>query len=410
MTEFLKLLPPVDAYQLFFDQVPLVHIRSEKVEVAQALGRVAAEDVRSPEPAPSFRRSTKDGYAVIAGDTYGASDTLPAYLKLVGEVLMGQETDLTLHSTETAIIHTGGMIPEGADGVVMVEYTQHAGDEVEIYRPVAVGENIVQVGEDIQEGQVILEAGRKIRPAEIGGLLSLGITEINVAVKPRVGIISSGDEVISPEEAITPGKVRDINTHTLGAVVKQAGGEPVLYGVVPDDDQSLREVVQRAWMDNDLVVVTAGSSVSVRDNTAKIIQEIGSPGVLVHGVNIRPGKPTILAICDGKPVVGLPGNPVSALSNADLYVRPIIEHLQGMETRRVPLSIPARLSINVPSIAGREDWIPVRITEGEGGYTAEPIFFESNFIFRMVKGDGLARIPEDANGLQAGEIVQVRLI
>jgi molybdopterin molybdotransferase len=300
------------------------------------------------------------------------------------------------------------MLPEGADAVVMLEYTQPARlAEMEILRAVAPSENVLKIGEDVKVGQEVIPAGKKLRPADIGGLMALGFRQVTVACRPRVGILSSGDEVISPEATPAPGQVRDINAYTLSALVEDAGGEPVRYGIVPDQAEVLEKRARQALEECDLVVITAGSSASTRDLTSQVIQQLGEPGVLVHGVNVRPGKPTILAVCDGKAVIGLPGNPVSALVIAALFVRPVIAALLGLRSPRPEARIPARLSINLPSQAGREDWIPVRIVSGADGFTAEPIFGKSNLVFSLAQADGLVRIPPDATGLSAGELVDV---
>jgi molybdopterin molybdotransferase len=260
------------------------------------------------------------------------------------------------------LIHTGGMLPQGADGVVMVEHTQMVGTgEIETLRAVAVGENVLKVGEDVSQGEEVILQGTFLRPAEIGGLMALGITQIAVARRPRVGILSSGDEVVPPESELAPGQVRDVNAFSLSALVEEAGGEPVRYGIFPDQAEALRTGARRALAECDVVVITAGSSASARDLTAEVINDLGAPGVFVHGVNVRPGKPTILAVCDGKAVVGLPGNPVSALVIASLFVRPVIEALLGLRRGRPQASVTANLTLNLPSQAGREDWVAVRL-------------------------------------------------
>jgi molybdopterin molybdotransferase len=404
--EFLQLIPPDQARQILLGAVKL-QPTSEWVPLAECLGRVTVSPVAAPHPLPEFPRSTVDGYAVHAADTYGASDALPAYLTLCGEVPMGAAPLFTLLPTQCALIHTGGMVPEGADAVVMVEYTQLSRPgEIEIQRAVAVGENVIRAGEDVAAGDVVIPAGVRLRPAEIGGLAALGILDVNVACRPRVALLSSGDEVIPVAENPAPGQVRDVNTHTLAALVTQVGGAPVTYGILPDRLDALQAVAARALAECDVVVITAGSSASVRDLTAEAINALGAPGVLAHGVNVRPGKPTILAVCQGKAVIGLPGNPVSALVIADLFVRPVIEALQGLTPRPVA-TIAATLTLNLPSQAGREDWVPVRLQPTANGYAAEPIFGKSNLIFTLVRADGLICIPPNATGLQAGESVQV---
>jgi molybdopterin molybdotransferase len=410
MPEFLELMPPTDALKLLISHLPARPVQRERVQTSRALGRVTAATVVSPEALPAFSRSTVDGYAVFARDTFGASDTLPMYLALAGEVPMGRPPEFRLLPAQAALIHTGGMLPEGADAVVMLETVQAARpDEVEILKAVASGENTLKAGEDVKRGDEVLPAGTLLRPAEIGGLMALGILDLEVVSRPTVGIISSGDEVVAPESAPFPGQVRDVNSYTLSALVSQHGACPRLFGIVADQAQALRATLREALSTCDMVVITAGSSASSRDLTATIIQEMGAPGVLVHGVNVKPGKPTILAICNGKPVIGLPGNPVSALVIAGIFLVPLLEWQLGLLGRRPRPQVPARLAINLASQAGREDWVPVRLVLTPTGYAAEPIFFKSNLIFSLTRADGLIHIPPDANGLAVGEIVLVEL-
>lgn len=411
MPEFLTLHPPAEALSILFRSLPEPAIQTETIPSMSALGRVTAAPVRSPESLPAFPRSTVDGFAVRARDTFGASDTLPAYLALAGEVPMGKPAVIVLQRGQAAAIHTGGMLPEGADAVVMLEQTQETRNgELEVMRAVAVGDNIIQAGEDVRAGQEVIAQGTCLRAAEIGGLMALGLMEVAVARRPLVGIISSGDEVVSPEHTPELGQVRDVNSYTLSAFVQAHGAQPVRYGVVPDQAGRLTDVLRQALAECDLIVITAGSSASARDLTSSVVNSMAAPGVLVHGVSVRPGKPTILAVCDGKAVIGLPGNPVSALVIAGLFVAPVIARLLGMRSPRPQPLIHARLAINLASQAGREDWIPVKIRHGEAGFEAEPVFFKSNLIFNLAQADGLARIPADATGRSAGDTIEVFLL
>lgn len=413
MPEFLSLIPPVEALnRLLANLTP--SFETEWVPIQLALGRVTAQPVKAPHPLPTFPRSTHDGYAVRAQDTFGASESMPAYLKVIGEIPMGTAPIGKLKDGECMLIHTGGMLPEGADAVVMLEYTQPVSltDEIEVLRPVAVGENIIHIGEDVVAGEEVIPAHSLIRPAEIGGLAGLGITKIQVIRQPPVGLISTGDEIISPDQPVQPGQVRDINTYTLSALIDENGGIPKTYGILPDDPVRLAATAHDALRECDCVIITAGSSASTRDLTAQVIQQLGPPGVLVHGINIRPGKPTILGVCKlpgdtAKPVIGLPGNPVSALVIARLFVRPVLRALCGLPAVPPQPVIQAKLSLNIPSIAGREDWVPVRLIPSSAGYQAEPIFFKSNLIFSLVRADGLVCVPADANGLSAETQVDV---
>jgi molybdopterin molybdotransferase len=433
MPEFLTLLPPDEARTLLLSNLSQPTIDSESIDMVHALGRFTASDTFAPHPLPDFPRTTVDGYAVRARDTFGATDSLPAYLTLIGEVPMGDAPSFEIGAGQCALIHTGGMLPNGANAVVMIEYTQTTGmggsrsaqtEEIEIFKSVADGENLIRIGEDVAQGQLVLPKGTLIRPAEVGGLMALGFTSIEVAKKPRVGLISTGDEVIDPSQTPHPGQVRDINSYTLGALVEKSGGEAVRYGIFSDSFQVLKEAAAKALSECDMVIITAGSSASTRDMTAEVIRTLGAPGVLVHGINTRPGKPTILGVCDGKAVIGLPGNPVSALVNGYLFVTPVIEKLLGA-LPKPKATVQAKLTVNLPSQAGREDWWPVRLSpppsgtqypseasgrrQGEG-FSAEPIFGKSNLIFTLAAADGLLRIHPDATGLSAGEIVEVVLI
>ena len=407
MPEFLTLIPIQQALNILLSQMQ-VKITPERITSQHALGRVIVESICSPLPLPSFPRSTVDGYVVRASDTFGASESLPAYLRVIGEISMGSSPGFDINPGETGLIHTGGMLPESSNAVVMIEYTQLVGgDTIEILRSVAVGENIIKVGEDVQIGQEVIPAGERIRPAEIGGLAALGILEFEVSKKPIVGIISSGDEVIPPDGKLLPGQVRDINSYTLAALVDQTGAIPKQYGIFPDQAEVLEAACLQALDECDVLVITAGSSASARDLTAGVINRLGTPGVLVHGVNIKPGKPTILAICNNKVVIGLPGNPVSALVIAGLFLVPVIESLLGMKNVGFRLKILARLTTNIPSQAGREDWVAARLFSNQEGYQVDPIFSKSNLIFSLVRANSMIRVPPDATGLSAGEQVEV---
>jgi molybdopterin molybdotransferase len=414
MPEFLTLLSPDEARTLLLSHLSQPIPDSELIDVPSSLGRILAEDIVAPHPLPDFQRSTVDGYAVRAGDTHGASDSLPAYLHLIGEVPMGDAPVFEISSGQCALIHTGGMLPNGTDAVVMLEYTQSVQkEEIEIFRAVADGENVIRIGEDVAQGQVIQAQGSLMRPAEIGGLMALGILKVKVVRKPQVGLISTGDEVIDPSQSPRPGQVRNVNSFTLGALVEKSGGIPKLYGIVSDEFDALQNASANALSECDVVIITAGSSASTRDMTADVIRSLGAPGVLVHGINTRPGKPTILGICDGKAVIGLPGNPVSALVNGYLFIVPVIEKLLGA-LPRPKATVGAHLTVNLSSQAGREDWWPVRLHPSpsgrEGEVDAEPIFGKSNLIFTLAAANGLLRIHPDATGLSAGELVEVFLI
>ncbi len=422
MAQFFNVLPPDEARAHWLDQV--TH-RTALQPDAGALDRAAAlrepvvvGQAPSPEDLPAFRRSTVDGYAVRAADTFGAGESLPAYLTVVGEARMGERPTVTVEPGQAVLIHTGAMIPDGADAVVMVEHTQPAADdEIEVLRRVAPGENVLQVGEDVRRGEAILPAGSRLRPQDIGALLALGLGSaahpLAVRARPRLAIFSTGDEVVPPAETPGPGQIRDINSHTISALAAEAGAIPDRCGVIPDQPEALQTALRLAAAPPaaaDMIVVTAGSSVSARDQTADVINrlaaEFGGPGVLVHGVAMKPGKPTILAVVGGRPVLGLPGNPVSAMVAFWRFGVPAIYHLMAA---RMPFRprLRAVLTANVPSAAGREDYVPVVLREAGEQVLAEPVFGKSNLIFTLVRSDGLLKVPLNATGLRAGEAADV---
>ena len=430
MTEFLTLLPADEAWAIFMRHFTPV-VTPEPCRVVEALDRVLARDATAPHELPTFVRGTVDGYAVQAADTHGATPGLPAYLDVVAEAAMGQQTDFILGSGQAALVHTGGMVPEGADAVVMIEHTNRAGPpmfgatrnekrkteinpaafeaySIEVSRPVAAGDNCIQPGEDVTAGELILPAGHTLRPQDLGGLLAVGITEVQATRRPRVGIVSQGDEVVSPEQEPGPGQVRDVNSYTLAGYVRRAGGIPLTYPIAPDTQEAIDAAVRRAFDEADVVVVTAGSSVSYRDLTANAINALGKPGVLVHGVAIRPGKPTILAVCEGKPVFGLPGNPVSCINIFGRFVTPTIRLLLGAPPLKVQ-TVVAKLARNIPAASGRADYVRVRLEARDGETWAVPIFGKSNLIFTLVRSEGVVEAPLNSNGIAAGAVVKVVL-
>jgi molybdopterin molybdotransferase len=292
----------------------------------------------------------------------------------------------------------------------MLEDTQPVGEaEIEVLRPVQVGANVLQQGEDVRRGEVALRAGSPLRPQEIGGLMALGIERVKCRSRVRVGLLSSGDEVVPAVQEPAPGQVRDVNEGTLRALIELAGGQATSYGIVPDHPDRLEEAMRRAVAENELVIVTAGSSVSARDATAEVIRRLGPPGLLVHGLRVKPGKPTILAVAGQVPVLGLPGNPVSALIVAHCLAVPMIQAMLGVKRSMIAPAVPARLSENVPSEAGREDFVPVALEPVSNGMQAVPVHGRSNLIFTLSRADGFLRIPPEVTGLRAGTPVQVHL-
>ena len=410
MPEFFNVLPPADALALLLDRLPPEPaVGASLAPTPDSLGRVTAEAVLAPELLPPFPRSVMDGYSIRASDTYGASDGLPAWFTVTGEVPMGRGPEVALGVGEAAVAYTGGMLAGNADAVVMVENTQHIdADTIEVMRPVAPGENVAQPGEDVEAGSVVLPAGHVIRSQDVGALLALGLTQVFVADRPHVGILSMGDEIVQPHVIPGPGQVRDINTYTVAAQVAAWGGIPVPLGLVGDDYEEQLDAARRGLAHSDVLVLSAGSSVSARDRTVDIVSALGRPGPLVHGLALRPGKPAILGLCGTKPVIGLPGNPVSAMVVSDLIVRPTLYRLMGCAGAPPHPERTAKLAQDIPSAPGREDYVPVQLTEdADGTPTAHPVWGKSGLIFTLVKAGGIVRVPPDASGIYAGEQVSV---
>jgi len=330
-------------------------------------------------------------------------------LRLVGQIQMGEVPSLVLQAGEAAEIHTGAMLPQGADAVIMVERTQRISDsEIEVLAAVAVGENVVQVGEDIRQDTIALPAGHRLRPQDIGGLLAVGINEVEVIKQPRIAILSCGDELVEAHEAPQLGQIRDINSHMLVALCSEFGAEVMRLGIARDTLDSMLSLAHTGLAQSNMLLLSAGSSVSSRDLTYEVVNQLGKPGVLQHGLAVKPGKPTIIAACDGKPVIGLPGNPVSAMLVARQVVLPVIHFLLG-ETQKPIATVTATLTQNIASTSGREDSIPVRLLQTDSGYNAEPVGGKSNLIYTLLKADGLVFVPLNVSGYLAGTTVEVRL-
>ena len=379
---------------------------SESVPLALVCGRVPTADVRAPEALPGFERSSVDGYAVRARDTYGASESIPGYLRVTGAVRMGAVADGAVESGAAIAIPTGGMLPAGADAVVMIEHTQEAtANTVEVLRPVAPGENVVRFDEDVVAGAAIAPQGRPLRAQDVALLAAAGVVDVSVHAAPRVAILATGDEVVPPDtRALAPGQVRDALSVSVSALVREAGGEPAPPTIVPDDDGALAEVLAAALSESDVVVICAGSSVGMRDQTASAVATLPRAETWCHGLAIKPGKPTLLAHSDGIPIIGLPGNPRSALVVFRMIGVPLVRRAGGWTTEPVAGTIHAKLARDLPSAAGRLDVVQVRF--GEDGL-AEPIFGSSALLSVLTAADGYVVVPEDANGLPAGEPIEV---
>lgn len=383
----------------------------EEVYTRDAFSRVLAKDLISGENLPGFRRSCMDGYAVNAASTFGASESGPAWLNLKGAIAMGDIPDFELSPGEAARISTGGMLPAGADAVVMVEHTEAVDEQsIEIYKSVAPLQHVMDETEDFATGQTVIEKGRLMRPQEIGLAAGLGHTRIQAYQVPRVGIISTGDEVIPVEKTPEPGMVRDINSYSLSALVTQAGGEPVRYGIVRDDPKALKSMCKKALAHTDMVLLSGGSSVGTRDYTVEVLSALPDTDILVHGISVSPGKPTILAKSGHIPVWGLPGQVVSAMVVFQVVVTAFLHRLRGLSRPVVPVKISARLSRNLASSQGRRDFVRVILEQEDHDLVARPILGKSGLIRTMVQADGLLEIGEHVEGLEKGSMVDIILL
>jgi len=408
---FFKLISSQEFSQ-FFDRFSELDV--ETISLGDSLHRFLAQDITSPESLPPFSRSTMDGYAVRARDTFGCSESEPALLQVIGEIPMGASgQDLSLKPGQVASIWTGGELAAKADAVVMVEYTNSIDEQtIEVFKAVAPGENVIQSGEDFEKGAVVLGKGCSLRPQDLGVLAGLGITEVPVFRKPVVGIISTGDELVEPEGQLAPGKIRDINTTTLSGLVTEAGGIPVPLGIINDDfDLMLETCLQAIAKPVDVLLLSGGSSVGKRDFTLSVFKEIDNTDLLAHGVAIRPGKPTILAQKDNCALFGLPGHVASAMIVFYLFVRPLLRRFSGADGTGLA-TVLARTGEQIPSSIGREEYVRVRLVKENAGIqpVAYPVYGKSGLLKPLVAADGLLKIARDCEGLDKGENAEVILL
>jgi molybdopterin molybdotransferase len=379
----------------------------------RARARVLADELRSAVDLPHFHRAAMDGYAVVAKETFGASQSLPAYLKLGGVVEMGKEAAQPLTSGTAMRISTGGMMPPNADAVVMVEHTDETdAGLVEIHRGVSPWQNVIQIGDDIKKGEMVFPRGRRLRAHDLGALTGVGIASIPVFNKPRIALISTGDEIVDVESEPRPGQVRNINQHSLAGLIEECGGELKDWGVVRDDRTALRDAIAGALEWSDLVLLSGGSSMGAKDIALETILSFPDAQFVFHGISIAPGKPTIFAKACSKPILGLPGYPVSALVIFDLFAAPLIRRLGGENLEaleKFSRTVRATLKTNVASQIGREDYVRVVLERSSDGLIAVPLPSKSGAIFTLVKADGMVRVDMNQDGLEQGEEVEVIL-
>ena len=410
MANYFELISLNQAREIITSQLLLELPAVENIPIEQSVGRICAETLYVSQPYPPFTRSAMDGYAVTASATQGAGINKPVRLFLTGEILMGKESGKLEDSTGAMLIHTGGMLPQNADAIVILEDTEAQSDgTILVYQAVSPGDNVILQGEDVKAGDVLLAQGKRITEADAATLASDGIVFVQVYEKVKIAIISIGDELISPEETPLPGQIRDINTTLLSLLCQRFSGEVYSHVRVRDDQAALEKALSATKPECRLVLITAGSSVSERDFTARVVGQFGAPGVLIHGIKIRPGKPTIFARCHDQLIFGLPGNPVSAYVIGWLLSIPVLRSLSGEKNIHPYIAVDAVLHTGVSSVKDREDFIPVIIDFETTPYTAIPVHFKSNLIFSLAHADGLLYIPDTTEYFSAGDRVKVYL-
>lgn len=406
--ELLKTKSVRDVQQIIIQLCSHLKPVTETIALKDALHRIVGRPITSPHDVPSFHRSTVDGYAVKSQDTFGASESIPAMLTCVGEVIMGAETQLKIENGQCAYVPTGGMLPAGGDGVVMVEYVEQL-DETTwlIQQAVSPGGNVLRQGEDLSRGEVIFQPGHRLRPQDIGLLAGMGFQEVAVFCPLKAAVISTGDELIAPGEPLEPGKIIDMNTYSLAAALHEDGLEVTDTVVVKDDLNTLQSVIAKLMKEADVILISGGSSMGVHDITKEAIDGMGTPGVVVHGMAVKPGKPTIVGMAEDTLMLGLPGQPVSALVVYHLLIKPLVKHLWG-EQRLQPV-ITGELTVNIPSAPGREHYVMVRVTEENGRRYVAPQHGKSGMLSMMGYSHGMIKLDVNQEGLQKGDLVEVML-
>lgn len=382
---------------------------TERVQLREAFGRVLAEDIAAVVDSPPFDRSEVDGYAVRAESTYGAEEDKPVALKIVGEAVVGRLPGSEVQLGEAIEIATGAPIPRGANAVVMVEYTKQRGGSVEVFRSAVPGENVSQTGSDVMFGDVTLRRGTPISPREVAALGAIGYPEVVVYKRPRVAVFSTGDELVPASRKIEPGKIFDVNGPTITSMVNEVGAIAEYLGILPDNYESLKRRIEDAVSRYDMVLTSGSTSAGIGDMIYRVFDALGEPGLIVHGLRIRPGKPTVAAVANGRLVVGLPGFPVSAMMAFSALVKPIITHMLGLRHADAQTLIPARLAFRVQTGRGSKHFVPISLIESEDGYAAYPLFGGSGAVSTLALADGYLEVPEKTEFLDEGEEVQVKL-
>lgn len=407
--DFFNVVTIDEGRKLILENFNEFELETELVNILDAVDRTLAVDVISDINVPEFNRSTVDGYGIMVEDSHGATQTIPSILNILGEVKMGEISNIKIRPGEAIYIPTGAMVPEGATGVIMIENTEKMGeDTLLLNKPISKGENMVYIGDDIKKDELTLEKGRVINAEVVGTLAALGIPKVEVYKKPRFYIISTGDEIIDIDEELTPGKIRDINSYALQVLVEKAGGEVVNKSIIKDNYELLRGEVAKALESSDIVLISGGSSVGTRDYTDKVINSFGGKGVLSHGLSIKPGKPTIIGDCDGKLVIGLPGHPVSSIIVFMALIEDYMDKKLG--NKKIRPAIMATMEYNFPSSPGRETYQMVKLRYEDGKYYATPTHGKSGMISLLSQSQGYIVIKLHEEGIYKGEERQVFLL
>ncbi|OLS24452.1 MAG: Molybdopterin molybdenumtransferase [Candidatus Heimdallarchaeota archaeon LC_2] len=406
---FRELISVEEARTKFYQYAPLDLVGVELLSLLETLGRVLAEDIFSPIDVPPFDRSAMDGFAVIANDTLGAAEDSPNNLEVIGDVQAGYVFDGLITGGNCVEISTGAPLPAGADSVVMVEYTQREKNNVDIYKPASPGQNVMSAGADIQKGELILLKGTLLSSRELSVLAAIGQSKILVYKKPKIGIFSSGDEVISADQTLTPGKLFDINSIAISAGINENGGDPTLLGIIEDDFKSLERKIGENLSKYDLLIISGGTSAGMGDMLFEVVDNLGDPGLLVHGIKVKPGKPTILAVCQGVPVIGLPGYPASALSIFQLFVVPYVRKIAGLSPVGIKTKVKAKVKQRLRSVMGRHEFKPMNLIKSETGWLAFPVPGGSGAITSIALADGFVEIPDNETFVLPNTEVEITL-
>jgi molybdenum cofactor synthesis domain-containing protein len=408
---FRKLMTFDEAKRVISEQLKPKALGEEEISLLEAYDRVLRENVVSALDIPPFNRSTVDGYAVKAEDTFGAEENQPAKLTARGMVSVGEQPKISISKGEAAEIVTGAPIPEGADAVIMVEDTDREDAELRVYRAVTKDENVMKRGTDIKKGETVLNAGQVLGAPEIGVLAALGLTKVKVFKVPVVAVLSTGGEVTEPGKELPTGKIYDINAYSLSTAVRESGGKPVYLGVVPDDKAELWKALEHALTSADMVMTSGGVSVGPRDLTPQIVASLGKPGLLVCGIAVKPGKPTTIALIGRKPVFSLPGHPTSALLMFHLLARPVIQLMSG-RTATEAKTVKALAATRMFSAKGRRTFVMVKLKRDKSNrLVAEPVETgASGAITTLAKADGFVEIPENQQFIDTDEEITVALL